>query len=109
MRLQAWIGVALLTLLAAGWACAEEPPCAESRPASSPWRLGPTGGWFPYGGGLLRWWPRDCFPRCGGPDDYCRKPLPSVCSPPYPSYYIWGPPEIVHPSDSCPPANEKPH
>jgi hypothetical protein len=109
MRLQAWIGVALVTLLAAGWACAGDPPGGEPRPANSPRRLGPTGGWFPYGGGLLRWWPRDCFPRCGGPDDYRRKPLPSVCWPPYPSYYIGGPPEIVHPSDTCQPANVIPH
>ena len=109
MRRQAWIGVALLALIAAGWACGGEPPCSEPRPACSPWRLGPTGGWFPYGGGLLRWWPQHCFPRCGGPDDYCRKPLPSVCWPPYPPYYTWGPPEVCHPQDSCPPANGKPH
>jgi hypothetical protein len=96
MKLQAWLGAALLTLLAAGWTCAGEPPGAEP-PACTPWRLGPAGGCFPYGGGLLHWWPRDCFPRCGGPDDYCRKSLPSVCWPPYPPYYIWGPPEICHP------------
>jgi hypothetical protein len=108
MRRQAWIGVALLTLLAAGSACDAQAPCSEPRPTDSPWRLGPTGGWFPYGGGLLRWWPRDCFPRCGAPDDYCRKPLPSVCWPPYPSYYIWGPPEFCHPQDTCRPANGKP-
>jgi hypothetical protein len=108
MRRQAWIGVVFLTLLAAGSACGWEPPCSEPCPACSPWRLGPTGGWFPYGGGLLRWWPGDCFPRCGAPDDYCRKPLPSVCWPPYLPYYIWGPPEVCPPHGNCRPANGKP-
>jgi hypothetical protein len=109
MKRQAWIGVALVTLLAVGSVCDGQAPCSEPRPDSSPWRLRPTGGWFPYGGGLLRWWPRDCFPRCGAADDYCRKSLPSVCWPPYPSYYIWGPPEIYHPQAACQPANGKPH
>ncbi len=59
-------------------------------------RVCPVGGWNPYGGGLLHWWKRDCFPRCGGPDDYCRKPCPNVCWPAYPPYYIWGPPEVGH-------------
>ena len=54
-------------------------------------RLHPVGGWNPYGGGLLHWWNPHCFPcQCGGPDDYCRKPLPRVCWPPYPPYYICG-------------------
>ncbi len=60
-------------------------------------RLHPVGGWNPDGGGLLHWWNPCCFPRCGGPDDYCRKPPPNVCWPPYPPYYIWGPPEIGYP------------
>jgi hypothetical protein len=88
MRREAWIGVALVALFAATWACGEEPARTEPRPATSPWRLAPTGGWFPYSGGLLRWWPQHCFPCSGGPDDYCRKPLPSVCWPAYPPYYI---------------------
>jgi hypothetical protein len=54
MNCQAWIGVGLLALLAMGRACGEEPPCSEPRTACSPWRLGPAGGWDPYGGGLLR-------------------------------------------------------
>jgi hypothetical protein len=62
-------------------------------------RLHPVGGWDPYGGGLLHWWNRHCFPHDCGPDDYCRKPLPKVCWPPYPPSYTWGPPELNdHPS-----------
>jgi hypothetical protein len=60
-------------------------------------RFHPVGGWHPDGGGLLCWWNPHCFPRCAGPDDYCRKPPPNVCWPPYPPYYIWGPPQIAHP------------
>ncbi len=93
MKRQAWIGVALLALLAAGWAGGGEPPCREPRPPCPPWRLAPAGGWFPYGGGLLHWWPPNCFPHGGAPDDYCRKSLPRVCWPPYPPYYLWGPPQ----------------
>jgi hypothetical protein len=32
-------------------------------------------------------WVQDCFPRCGCPDDYCPRPLPRQCWPPYPCYY----------------------
>ncbi len=63
----------------------------------------PVGGWHLYGGGLLHWWPRHCFPCCGAPNDYCRKPLPPICWPPYPPYYTWGPPEICHPRATCKP------
>ena len=57
--------------------------------------------WQPYDGGLLRWWNPCCFPRCGAPDDYCRKPLPNVCWPPYPPYYTAGPQEIgCHPNNA---------
>ena len=107
MNRQAWIGAALLPLIAAAWASGGEPPCSEPRPAFLG-QLGPAGGWCPYGGGLLSWWPRHCFPDCGRPDDYCRKPLPCVCWPAYPPYYIWAPPEICHPQDNCRPANGKP-
>ena len=101
MRRQAWIGAVLLTLFATGWASGDEPPCCESRLACFLQRLGPAGGWFPYGGGLLHWWPQHCFPRSGAPDDYCRKPLPKVCWPPYPPYYTWGPPEVCCPQTNC--------
>jgi hypothetical protein len=60
-------------------------------------RVHPLGGWNPYGGGLLHWWNPHCFPCQVAPDDYCRKPLPRVCSPAYPRFYVWGPPEIVYP------------
>jgi len=53
----------------------------------------PVGGWFRYGGGLLSWWPSCCFPSCGAPDDYCRKPLPNVCWPPYSADFTWAPAE----------------
>ena len=65
--------------------CVQTPQCFLER-------VGPVGGWSPYGGGLLSWWNPCCFPRSGAPDDYCRKPLPKVCWPPYPPYYIWGAP-----------------
>ena len=75
----------------------------EQPPQSLLGRLGPVGGWDPYGGGLLRWWNPCCFPRCGAPDDYCRKPLPKVCWPPYPPYYIWGAPaQASHDQESTP-------
>jgi hypothetical protein len=64
-------------------------------------RFHPVGGWHPYGGGLLHWWPHHCFPCCGAPDDYCRKPPPCVCRPHYPPWYTWGPPEIVYPHAAC--------
>jgi hypothetical protein len=110
--------VVFLALVAAGESFGGEPPCSEPRPtipivacsedhattegaACFLQRLGPVGGWNPYGGGLLRWWPPHCFPCGGAPDDYCRKPLPRVCWPPYPPYYIWGPPEICPPQGNC--------
>jgi hypothetical protein len=102
MRRYAWIGALLLTLMAHGRGpgqeltpCEPERPCLIGRPA-------PAGGWFPYGGGLLHWWNPHCFPRCGTPDDYCRKPPPCVCQPCYPSWYLWGaPPEPVTHPDRC--------
>ena len=109
MRRQAWSSAALFALIAAGWACGGEPPCGEPDPACFLQRLAPAGGWFPYGGGLLHWWPQHCFPRCGAPDDYCRKPLPRVCWPPDPPDYIWGPPEVGCPVGSCRPAGGEPH
>jgi hypothetical protein len=108
MRRQAWVAV-LLALLAAGGAGGGEPPCCEPVPAAGVGRPGPAGGWFPYGGGLLHWWPPHCFPCAGAPDDYCRKPLPRVCWPPYPPYYIWGPPEVCRPLGNCRPAGRDSH
>jgi hypothetical protein len=42
-------------------------------------RIAPVGGWHPDRGGALHWWNPCCFPRCGLPNDYCRKPTPCVC------------------------------
>jgi hypothetical protein len=108
MRRQAWIGAVLLALTAAGWDSGGEPPSGEPRPAGGMGPLGPAGGWDPYGG-LLHWWPRHCFPCGGAPGDYCRKPLPSVCWPPYPPYYIWAPPETCSPPGRCRPSSRESH
>jgi hypothetical protein len=72
-------------------------------------RLRPVGGWNPYGGGVLHWWNPHCFPCQSAPDDYCRKPLPRVCWPPYPPYYIWGPPEIGYPPSGGFPDRSNPY
>ena len=104
MNRQVWIGVFLIAFIAGGRALGGEPRCSEPIPDSILQRWHSVGGWNPYGGGFLHWWNPACFPHCGGPDDYCRKPLPRVCWPPYPSYYIWGPPEICSPQcQGCPP------
>jgi hypothetical protein len=103
MRRPVWVGAALLALVAGGRGLAGEPGCCEPAPSCFLRRIAPVGGWCPYGGGLVRWWPPHCFPRCGGPDDYCHKTLPRVCWPPYPPYYIWGRPEsppLLRPPDS---------
>jgi hypothetical protein len=102
MKYPARIGAFLVMLSAGVQGLGSEPHCAPPGVGDFVQRVGPVGGWDPYGGCLLRWWKPSCFPRCGGPDDYCRKPLPRVCWPPYPSYYIWGPPEVCHPpSNGC--------
>jgi hypothetical protein len=65
-------------------------------------RIRPSGGCNPYGGGVIHWWNPHCFPCQSAPDDYCRKPLPRVCWPPYPPWYTWGPPEIRYPQYHVP-------
>jgi hypothetical protein len=98
MRESRWLALVIF-LLAVGRGMAEDHPCgAESPGGGCLQRIHPAGGWFPYGGGLLHWWNPDCFPNCGGPDDYCRKSLPNVCRPKYPPFYTYGPPEICGPS-----------
>ena len=72
-------------------------------------RFHPVGGWHPYGGGLTHWWNPHCFPCQSAPDDYCRKPLPRVCSPAYLPFYSWGTPEICYPRTGSPSACVKPH
>jgi hypothetical protein len=86
-----------VTLLVVGQGIGGEPRCCEPPEESFLRRLQPVGGWCPYGGGLLHWWNRDCFPCSGAPDDYCRKPLPRVCWPGWPAWYSFGPPEICNP------------
>lgn len=91
MKRYAWIAAGL-ALLAGSWAYGGNPSCCEPSPKGFLQRFSPVGGWFPDSGGLLHWWPQHCFPCRSAPDDYCRKPLPKICWPPYPPYYIWGPP-----------------
>ena len=91
MRRELWIGALVAALLGSGRGFGAEPSCCEPPQDCFLKRIGPVGGWFPDAGGLLNWWPECCFPRCGGPDDYCRKPIPCVCWPPYPPYFIWRP------------------
>jgi hypothetical protein len=106
MRALVWTAV-VAALLASGWELRAENPRDGLAQDSLLKRLAPAGGWHPYGGGLLHWWPAHCFPCNGGPDDYCRKPLPSVCWPPYPSYYTWGLPEIGIAQQICQPAGKQ--
>jgi len=108
MRCHAWIGALLFTLIASGQGLGGEPTSCEPGQPCFLQRVGPVGGWFPYGGGLLHWWNPHCFPRCGGPDDYCRKTLPPVCWPSYPPWYVWCPsaPVVAVPDGcgrACPP------
>jgi hypothetical protein len=108
MRLHVWIGALAVVLSAAGRGPGAEPGCGEPSRDCSLKRLNPVGGWHPYGGGLLHWWNPCCFPRCGAPDDYCRKPLPKVCWPPHPPDYTWGPPEVCCPQGNGPRDGNKP-
>jgi hypothetical protein len=98
MRRQVGIWVLGIGLVASASALAGDPVYWAPPPQGHfLQRVHPVGGWHPYGGGLLHWWNPHCFPQCGGPDDYCRKPPPSVCWPPYPPYYTWGPPLVGPP------------
>jgi hypothetical protein len=100
MKCHVWIEIFVSLMIAAGRGACSDPQCCEPLQKCFIDRLAPGGGWHPYGGGLLDWWNPCCFPRCGAPDDYCRKPLPRVCWPPYPPYYIWGPPQSCHRQDN---------
>jgi hypothetical protein len=84
MRRHVWAAALVLVALAAGRGVGGDPPPSPAAPACWWQRVRPAGGWHPYGGGLLHWWDPLCFPRGGGPDDYCRKPLPDVCWPAVP-------------------------
>jgi hypothetical protein len=78
-KVRAWALV--LTLVASGQATGADRVRSDPGRQHFLERMHPVGGWNPDGGGLLHWWNPDCFPRCGAPDDYCRKPLPKVCWP----------------------------
>ena len=93
MKTAGVVGMLLLSASAAAWCVADESKHSAPECACGTDGCAPQGGLYPYGGGLLNWWPRCCFPCCGVPDDYCRKPLPCVCWPMYPSYYTFGPPD----------------
>jgi hypothetical protein len=93
MRRLAWVAMLIVALVAVGRGPGAEPCCRESSQDCGLTRLGPAGGWDPYGGGLLHWWNPHWFPHSGAPDDYCRKPLPRFGWGPYPPFYIWGRPE----------------
>jgi hypothetical protein len=104
MRGNEWIAAALVGLVAGGWVVGGEPSGGEPALAARwavvvtgappeqgrSWlhRLGPAGGWHPYGGGLLHWWNPSWRPRCGAPDDYDRKPLPTLTCSPYSHYSV---------------------
>ncbi|MGP0064990.1 MAG: hypothetical protein ACLQGP_15510 [Isosphaeraceae bacterium] len=109
MRIQGKMWALVLCLIAGGQALGGDGGPGEPPPQHLLQRMHPVGGWHPYGGGLLHWWNPHCFPRCGGPDDYCRKALPRVCWPPYPPYYISGPPEICYRRSIGPRDCNKPH
>jgi hypothetical protein len=102
LGLRLWIWAMALVLGTGGLTIAGDR--LESRPAPPPFfhRVQPGGGWFPDRGGLWHWWNPHCFPRCGGPDDYRRKPCPRVCWPPYPPFYISGAPETHYPARAVP-------
>ena len=104
-----WLGTLIVALIAGGRGVCAEPAYCEPPQDCVLKRLAPAGGWCPYGGGLLHWWNPHCFPCGGAPDDYCPKPLPRVCWPPYPPYYIWGPSEVCYPPGCCRPANGESH
>jgi hypothetical protein len=97
MRIPVLAAALALALMAAGRELRAGPPACEPPEPCFLDRLRPVGGWHPYGGGLVHWWPRHCF-VCGGfPDDYCRKPLPRVCWPPCPADGPLMPAEVVPP------------
>jgi len=104
LKLVSLFAIVLALAIGAGHGLAgDREPCdADGKCFLQRWH--PVGGWDPYGGGLLRWWNPCCFPHCGGPDDYCRKPFPCVCWPCYPPSFIVVPAGncVVAPHDAAP-------
>jgi hypothetical protein len=97
MRSHGTMFALVLSLFTSSRALGGDAERSDPRPQHLFQRVHPVGGWHPYSGGLLHWWNPHCFPRSLGPDDYCRKPPPRVCWPPYPPYYIGGQGEIRYP------------
>ncbi len=87
-RLRRWAFGCLIVLGTGATARAGDPGAYDPGGLHPFRRFAPAGGWHPDDGGLLRWWDPGCFPRCGSPDDYCRKPPPRTCWPPYPPFYV---------------------
>jgi len=96
-ELRAWALALVLALGACNQAIGGDHGRTEAARPHLFQRFRPAGGWHPDGGGLWHWWNPYCFPRCGGPDDYCRKPPPNLCRPTYPPFYIGATPELRHP------------
>lgn len=90
MRIQATIWACLVASLFTQPTRGGEPGQVENHPEPFLERLRPAGGWSPYGGGLVHWWPEHCFCDCGTPDDYCRKALPRTCWPEWPCHVNCG-------------------
>ena len=99
----------VLTLIMYDRALCGEPEYGVSAQQGFLQRVHPAGGWNPYGGGLLHWWNPNCFACQAGPDNYCRKPIPCMCWPTYPPYYIWGPQELDYPRNHSLRDFNKPH
>ncbi len=102
MRCLVWMLVLTGGLLVSSQALHAEPPCCKPPEDRYLKRLAPVGGWCPYGTGPLSWWDSHWFPCIGGPDDYCRKPLPAFGWPCYPCFFGWAPPECCPPGCKAP-------
>jgi hypothetical protein len=100
MRRLVWMGTLFAALSAGGRALGAEPPCCQPPGDRFLERLGPVGGWCPYGTGPLCWWNPHWFPHWGGHDDYERKPLPAFWRHPYACD-----PVGTAPQRSCPGSN----
>jgi hypothetical protein len=97
MRLRILLGTLLVAPFASAQARAGDYGQCEPPQQGLLARLHPVGGFNPYGGGIFHWWNPHCFPRSCTLDDYRRKPLPRVCWPAYPAYYIQAPPQAGPP------------
>lgn len=94
MKCPAVIAIVLLVVVGSH-GLGDETSCSCAERDGGLKRFSPAGGWHPDCGGLLHWWRQDCFPRCGAPDAYCRKPMPCVCRPSYPPWYVYPQPRCA--------------